>query len=174
MSQKYLSICLLGYSEQIDLADIANQIAQTSTTLVETRLTRMGNGLVWQLMAEGEWSNLAKLEIVLGNLSPEIAVNWKRVEQPASPESRIPYRIWLSAADQPGILHQLLQFLANAQARIEDMSGSVYPATYTNLPAAKLEVHISLPADKPIALLRDEFSSFCESCNLDGVIESFS
>ena len=46
-----------------------------------------------------------------------------------------------------------------------------YPAAHTGTPMFSLNLTVSIPAGVHIGRLRDEFTSFCDTLNLDATIE---
>ena len=51
------------------------------------------------------------------------------------------------------------------------MSTSSYAAAHTGTPMFSVRMSIGIPANIHIAGLRDEFMDFCDSMNLDAVLE---
>ena len=73
--------------------------------------------------------------------------------------------------DHPGIVHHLASFFSKRDINIEDMSTSSYAAAHTGTPMFSVQMTVGIPSTIHIATLRDEFMEFCDSMNLDAVLE---
>ena len=62
-------------------------------------------------------------------------------------------------------------FFSDKNINIEDMTTSSYAAAHTGTPMFSVRMNIGIPADIHIAALRDEFMDFCDSMNIDAVLE---
>jgi glycine cleavage system transcriptional repressor len=51
------------------------------------------------------------------------------------------------------------------------MATASYAAAHTGAPMFSVHMSVGIPADLHIAALRDEFMDFCDSMNLDAVLE---
>ena len=73
--------------------------------------------------------------------------------------------------DHPGIVHHLASFFSRRNINIEDMVTSSYAAAHTGTPMFSVHMTVGIPSHLHIATLRDEFMEFCDSLNLDAVLE---
>ena len=65
----------------------------------------------------------------------------------------------------------LASFFSARGINIEDMATASYAAAHTGAPMFSVHMSVGIPADLHIAALRDEFMDFCDSMNLDAVLE---
>jgi glycine cleavage system transcriptional repressor len=75
------------------------------------------------------------------------------------------------AMDHPGIVHSLAGFFSQRDINIEDMVTSTYAAAHTGTTMFSVSMSVGIPTDIHIASLREEFMEFCDSLNLDAVME---
>jgi len=68
-------------------------------------------------------------------------------------------------------VHHLASFFSQRNINIEDMSTSSYAAAHTGTPMFAVHMSVGIPAEIHIAALRDEFMEFCDTMNLDAVLE---
>ena len=67
--------------------------------------------------------------------------------------------------------HRTRLVLAEKNINIEDMTTNCYAAAHTGTPMFSVRMSIGIPANIHIAALRDEFMDFCDSMNIDAVLE---
>jgi glycine cleavage system transcriptional repressor len=75
------------------------------------------------------------------------------------------------ALDHPGIVHSLAGFFSQREINIEDLITESYAAPHTGTPMFSVHITIGIPSNLHIAVLRDEFMDFCDSMNLDAILE---
>jgi glycine cleavage system transcriptional repressor len=125
------------------------------------------------MMVDGNWNALAKLESALPDLQGSLGLTIisERTEGRNAEPMLIPYVVEVIALDHPGIVHNLASFFSRRQINIEDLATESYAAAHTGSPMFSVHMTIGVPPDTHIASLRDEFMDFCDSLNLDGVME---
>ena len=101
----------------------------------------------------------------------DLVITTKRTGERESDEQLLPYGVDVVSLDHPGIVHSLASFFSDKQINIEEMSTSTYAAPHTGTPMFSVRMSIGIPANIHIAALRDEFMDFCDSMNLDAVLE---
>jgi glycine cleavage system transcriptional repressor len=69
--------------------------------------------------------------------------------------------------DHPGIVHDLARFFSSRKINIVNLDTERYPAAHTGTPMFSMHMIIGVPADQPIARLREEFIATCDALNLD-------
>ncbi|MES9912157.1 MAG: ACT domain-containing protein, partial [Candidatus Sedimenticola sp. 4PFRAG1] len=95
----------------------------------------------------------------------------KRTEERTAEVDLLPYTVEVVALDHPGIVHHLASFFSRHHINIEDMATSSYAAAHTGTPMFSVQMTVGIPSDIHISTLREDFLEFCDSLNLDAVLE---
>jgi glycine cleavage system transcriptional repressor len=83
----------------------------------------------------------------------------------------LPYVVDVVALDNPGIVHHLANFFSQRNINIEELTTTSYAAPHTGTPMFAVNLEVGVPADIQISELRDDFMNFCDTMNLDAVLE---
>jgi glycine cleavage system transcriptional repressor len=83
----------------------------------------------------------------------------------------LPYSIDIVSLDQTGIVAGLSGFFASRSIDIIEVSTRGYPAAHTGAPMFAVQMIINVPSKLQVAQLREEFMDFCDSLNLDAILE---
>jgi glycine cleavage system transcriptional repressor len=83
----------------------------------------------------------------------------------------LPYSIDIVSLDQTGIVAGLSGFFASRGIDISEVSTRGYAAAHTGAPMFAVQMIISVPGKLHVAQLREEFMDFCDSLNLDAILE---
>lgn len=171
--KNYLVLAAIGDDGPGLVEAITRAILDQGCNITQSRMSVLGNEFAILVMVEGNWNTLAKLEDTLPNLSKRLGLNltFKRTADRNTSNSLLPYGVDVVALDQPGIVHNLAGFFSQRQINIEDMVTSSYQAAHTGALMFSVHMSVGIPADIYIAALRDEFMDFCDSLNLDAVLE---
>jgi glycine cleavage system transcriptional repressor len=100
-----------------------------------------------------------------------LTITTKRTEERSANANLLPYGVDVVSLDHPGIVYSLASFFSDKNINIEDMTTGSYAAAHTGTPMFSVRMSIGIPADIHIAALRDEFMDFCDSMNIDAVLE---
>ncbi|EGV51782.1 glycine cleavage system protein R [Candidatus Endoriftia persephone str. Guaymas] len=169
----FLVISALGRDRPGIVNELSKTILEGECNIVDSRMTVLGGEFAILLMVEGQWNTLAKLESALPEIEKRLGLTIiaKRTEERAPSSNQLPYAVEVVAMDHPGIVHQLAEFFSERQINIEDMVTSSYAAAHTGTPMFSVTMSVGIPANLHIATLRDDFMDYCDSLNLDGVLE---
>jgi glycine cleavage system transcriptional repressor len=171
--KNFLVISALGS----DRSGIVNELSQTvledGCNISDSRMTVLGGEFAILLMVEGNWNTLAKLEEELPDLGERLGLTIisRRTEERTQTSGLLPYMVEVVAMDHPGIVHSLAGFFSQRNINIEDMVTSTYAAAHTGTTMFSVSMSVGIPTDIHIASLREEFMEFCDSLNLDAVME---
>ncbi len=171
--KNYLVISALGKDRPGIVDRLSGAILDQGCNVNDARMTVLGGEFAILLMVEGNWNTLAKLEDSLPALQRELDLTMiaKRTEGRVAGKDLLPYAVEVVALDHPGIVHNLASFFSRRNINIEDMITTTYAAAHTGTPMFSVHMSVGIPADLHIASLRDEFMDFCDSLNLDAVLE---
>jgi len=169
----YLVISALGKDRPGIVDQLSKVILDHDCNIVDSRMTVLGGEFAILMMVEGNWNLLAKLESSLPEVqsSLQLTIISERTENRDSENDLMPYLVEVVSLDHPGIVHSLAGFFSTRNINIEDLSTDTYSAPHTGTRMFSVNMSIGIPSDVHIAGLRDEFMEFCDSLNLDAVME---
>lgn len=171
--KKYFVISALGKDRPGIVNQLSKAILDCGCNIEDSRMTVLGGEFALILMVSGHWGAITRLERQVPVLEKklELTILARHTEPRTAVQDMVPYTVDVVAMDHPGIVHEIADFFATRDINIEEMSTWTYPAAHTGAPMFSLNMTVSLPAGVHIGRLRDEFTSFCDSLNLDATIE---
>jgi len=169
----YLVISALGEDRPGIVNQLSKVILDQGGNIEDSRMTVLGGDFAAILLVQGKWNMLAKIENALPELERQLGLTIisKRTGERKRTDNKIPYAVDVVAMDHPGIVNNLAEFFAERRINIEDMSTNAYAAPHTGTPMFALHMTVGIPANTHIGGLRDEFMDYCDSLNLDAVLE---
>jgi glycine cleavage system transcriptional repressor len=169
----HLVISALGKDRPGIVNQLSRAIYELECNISDSRMTVLGGEFAILLMVEGQWNRLAMLEDQVPELQEKLnlTITTKRTEERSANANLLPYGVDVVSLDHPGIVYSLASFFSDKNINIEDMTTGSYAAAHTGTPMFSVRMSIGIPADIHIAALRDEFMDFCDSMNIDAVLE---
>jgi glycine cleavage system transcriptional repressor len=170
---KHLVISALGKDRPGIVNELSKAILDCGGNVEDSRMTVLGGEFALILLVSGHWSAIAKLEHQLPILEKklELTLVARHTEPRSARANMIPYMVDVVAMDHSGIVHDVAEFFAARQINIEEMSTWTYPAAHTGTSMFSMNITVSIPSDLNIGRLRQEFTEFCDSLNLDATLE---
>ena len=171
--KSFLVISALGNDRPGIIDQLSKMIMEHDCNIADSRMTVLGGEFAILLMVEGNWNTLSKLESALPPMEQQLQLTIiaKRTEERKPDQALLPYGVDVVSMDHPGIVHHLASFFSSRNINIEDMATSTYAAAHTGTPMFSVHIAVGIPSDVHIATLREEFMEFCDSMNLDAVLE---
>jgi glycine cleavage system transcriptional repressor len=125
------------------------------------------------MLIAGNWHSLAKLETELKKFadSTGLTVNLRRTEPRAPRTDQLPYSIDAVCLDQSGVVSSISGFCSSRGIDIAEVSTRSYPAAHTGAQMFSVQMVVNVPSRLHLAHLREEFMEFCDSLNLDAILE---
>jgi glycine cleavage system transcriptional repressor len=172
-NENYLLISAFSGIDNSPLVAIAKRISDCGCNLVEARVAALGSDISVLTLAQGPWDAIAKLENALAKLDRDGKLRLAHFRSGAKPQQSnlLPYVIEVVAADKPGVLFQLAEFLARHDISIEQLHSTRYRAMQTGADMFSAQITIGIPGSMHIAALRDDFLEFCDGLNLDAIMD---
>ncbi len=169
----HLVISALGKDRPGIINHLSKAIFELHCNISDSRMTVLGGEFAILLLVDGPWNQLTKLEDQVPELQDRLGltITTKRTEERTAEANLLPYGVDVVSLDHPGIVYSLARFFSDKNINIEDMTTSSYAAAHTGTPMFSVRMNIGIPADIQIAVLRDEFMDFCDSMNVDAVLE---
>lgn len=168
-----LIISALGKDRPGIVNELSQAIMDYDCNIQDSRMTILGGEFAVIMLVAGNWSGIAKLEGSLTSLEQRLGLTIisRRTEARHTTHNAIPYSVEVIALDHPGIVNQLAGFFSSRGINIHDLYTGSYAAAHTGTSMFTLNMTIEIPADTHIAALREQFLDFCDSLNLDAVME---
>lgn len=173
LMNKHLVISALGKDRPGIVNDLSKAILDCGGNVEDSRMTVLGGEFALILLVSGHWSAIGKLEHQLPALGKklDLTVVARHTEPRAARANMVPYVVDVIAMDHSGIVHDIAEFFATRTINIEEMSTWTYPAAHTGTAMFSMNMTVSIPSDLNIGRLRQEFTEFCDSLNLDATLE---
>lgn len=170
--KKYLILSAIGSDRPGLIRDLAKAITDVGCSVSDCRMAVLRSELTVLLLASGNWNAVAKLESQTASLGKklDLAIATRRTEARA-PRDMAPYVVDVAALDRPGILSDVADFFASRDIGIDELSTWSYTAVNTGAEMVSISLNISVPADVHIGRLRDDFTDFCDTLNIDATLE---
>lgn len=171
--KQYLAVSAIGSDRTGMVHELTRMISECGGNIAESRMAALGTEFAMLLLVSGNWHALAKLESELARISETSAFNVhvKRTEPRPSRTEMLPYSIDVVSLDQSGIVSGLSGFFASRGIDIAEVSTRGYPAAHTGAPMFSVQMIVNVPSRIPVAHLREEFMDYCDSLNLDAILE---
>jgi glycine cleavage system transcriptional repressor len=171
--KKYLVISALGKDRPGIVNQLTRAVLEAGCNVEDSRMTVLGGEFVVMLLVSGVWNAIAKFESQARALEKrlELVIVTKGTEPRAIKDRMVPYVVDVVSMDHPGIVNEVAEFFSTRNINIEDLSTWTYAAAHTGTPMFSMNMTISIPAEVSIGQLRDEFTRFCDSLNLDATLE---
>lgn len=170
---KYLAFAVISKPQTKLAYELSKFIQSTGCNVSEARWATLGTEGIGSYLVSGNWNAIAKLEAGLSNFERkhETTIVPRRVELNEPHPDRLPYTVYLTAHDRPGILEDVIGFLAAEDIEIMEISGSTFVGRFTKAPMASLTISLTIPINALISDLRERFIVFCDELNLDATLE---
>ena len=171
--KSYLVLSALGEDRPGIVNSLTHSVLEHGCNIVDSRMTVLGGEFAVLLMVEGQWNTLAKMESSISELEKqlEMTIITRRTQEKNSNKNLLPYIIEVVALDNPGIVQKLAEFFSKRHINIQDLVTNSYAAAHTGTPMFSVNMSVGIPSDCHIARLREEFLDYCDTLNLDAVLE---
>lgn len=171
--KKFMVISALGRDRPGIVNQLSRAILDAGCNIEDSRMTVLGGEFALMLLVSGVWNAIAKLEAQARVLEKklELTLVTKTTEPRPTKPAMMPYVVDVVSMDHPGIVNEIAEFFSTRSINIEDLSTWTYAAAHTGTPMFSMNMTVSLPAGVNIGQLRDEFTRFCDTLNLDATLE---
>ncbi|PIP80795.1 MAG: glycine cleavage system protein R [Gammaproteobacteria bacterium CG22_combo_CG10-13_8_21_14_all_40_8] len=169
----YLVVSALGENRPGLVNELSDVASKVGCSIVDSRMTVLGNEFGILMLLTGEWNALAKMEHQLPLLANRLGLTTmiKRTTQTKKETDKLPYQIQVIARDNQGIIRDISHFFYQLNMDIIDIHSDTYPAPHTGAPMVELNLLVNLPTSVLIADIRELFSQFCDEENLDASMD---
>ena len=171
---KHLVISALGDDKPGIVKSVSKQILDAGGNISDSRMGVLGDEFALIMLVDGNEAAIKTIQLLLPKLESELGLTIisKETGVMAKEEARLPYDVEVVAMDNPGIVHDVTDFLSSKQINVEEMATSSYAAAHTGTTMFSMEMSVSVPATMNIASLKNEFLEFCDEMNLDATMSA--
>ena len=171
--KQHIAVSAIGADRTGIVHELTRVISDCGGNISESRMASLGSEFAMVLLVSGNWHSLAKLETELKKLadSAGLTVNLRRTEPRTVRSDMLPYSIDAVCLDQAGIVSAISGFCASRGIDIAEVATRSYPAAHTGAPMFSVQMVVNVPSKLHLAHLREEFMDFCDSLNLDAILE---
>ncbi|MEZ5499376.1 MAG: ACT domain-containing protein [Steroidobacteraceae bacterium] len=172
-TRQFLAVSALGTDRIGIVHELTRLITDTGGSIHESRMVGLGNEFAMLLLVSGNWHSLAKIEAELKRFGElhSLTLHSRRTESRGSRADLLPYSVDVVCLDQTGIVSGLAGFFAARGVDIAEVATRTFAAPHTGARMFAVQMSINVPAKLQIAGLREEFMEFCDSMNLDAILE---
>ncbi|MGY6276375.1 glycine cleavage system protein R [Methylomonas sp. MgM2] len=171
-----LAITVLGGKSDGVVAELLSAINVCRCTILDfcaSNLTELTSVFV---LIDGNWNHLAKLENLLEALRNrfEVQITFLRPtesENVASAGEGVPYTLETISTENKDLLLAVTSFLLERGVLISEINANLHPAVLFSNQIFSTRFTLLVPPDVRILSLREEFLDFCDSMNIDAILE---
>ncbi|ANE55244.1 MULTISPECIES: glycine cleavage system protein R [Methylomonas] len=168
-----LAITVLGEKSNGFLGEILSALSACQCNVLELRTSNLTELTAAYLLIDGNWNHIAKLEGMLDaiKIRLEIQMSFLRPSQEPQAIEGVPYTLETISVDKNDILFAVTSFLLDRGICIEEVSASRHSAAFFNTSVFSTKFILLVPPAVRILSLREEFLDFCDSLNIDAILE---
>ncbi|MCK4841394.1 MAG: transcriptional regulator [Methylococcales bacterium] len=168
-----LTITVLGKKSTRFISEILTTISSCHCDILELRSSHLEQVIACYLLVNGDWNHIAKLESILVGLQKtlEVRIHTLRPEPSNKEPESIPYSLETISLDRNNVIEDITSFLFERRICIHEINASSYQASYVKTPIFSTRIIILIPPEIRLLSLREEFLDFCDSLNIDAIIE---
>lgn len=172
-----LAITVLGNKTVGLIAEILSAVSVCQCTVLELSTSHLTEITSIYCLIDGNWNHIAKLEGMLESLRQrfQVQINLLRPQDESAatlPMSEgVPYTLETISMEKKDLLHELTAFLSERGILIDEINASLHPSMLFSNPVFSSRFTLLVPPDVRILSLREEFMDFCDSLNIDAILE---
>lgn len=174
MTTEYLVLSALGTDRPGIVDQLAKAAAASGCNIEDSRMTVLGGEFAVLMLVTGKDAAIAAMERAAPQVGKQLDLMLlsKRTRPKAPQPAARPYRIEVTALDQPGLVHELANFFSSRHLNIETLDTDTYAAPHTGSQMFGLTMTVNIPSTVQVAALREAFLDHCDARNLDVSFEA--
>ena len=151
--------------------EVSRFIFERGGNLEDSRMVNLRGQFAMMVLISGDEPALGKIRAELGYFSHSARLHADLVPaesaRAAPPPPALPYRLAVTAMDQPGLVHRISHLLRTMEVNIESMETHLSAAPITGSPVFEMELVMSVPRQTPLPKLRENLGKLCDELNID-------
>ena len=168
--KKFMILFLVGKDRPGIVDDVSTLLFRVGANIEDSRMAVMGGCFSIMTLFSCTKEQLKDIRTDLKNLEDlGFETSLHKAEDPSTAPKRaeLPLKIELTAMDHPGIVQKVVKTLRQHSVNIQSMNTEVTRAPLSGAPMFGLNLEAAVPAEKPIAKVKDEISKLAAEMNLD-------
>jgi glycine cleavage system transcriptional repressor len=172
-ARQHIVVSAIGADRSGLVHELTRAIADCSGSIAESRMVSLGSEFAMLVLVTGSWHALVRLESELKRLGEDkgLTVHMRRTEARAPRKDMMPYSIDIVSLDQTGIVSGISGFCSGRNIDIAEVGTRCYAAAHTGAPMFAVQMIVNVPAKLNVSQLREDFMEYCDSMNLDAILE---
>jgi glycine cleavage system transcriptional repressor len=172
-ARQHIAVSAIGTDRAGLVHELTRAIAECGGSIAESRMITLGSEFAMLLLVSGSWHALVRLESELKRLGEDknLTIHLRRTEVRSPRRDMMPYSIDVVSLDQTGIVSGLSGFCTGRGIEIAEVGTRCYAAAHTGAPMFAVQMIINVPARLNVSQLREDFMEYCDSMNLDAILE---
>jgi len=164
-----LVITALGEDRPGIVGELSEALTSRKLNIEDSRMSVLGGEFAILMLVAGAQEAITDFTNDVATLEATLKMKLlvKTTASRKSTSVLAPCSVEVVAIDHPGIVQDITRFFSRRNINIVEMDTSCYPAAHTGATMFALRMTIGVPADQPIANLRDDFANLCDDLNLD-------
>lgn len=168
--KKYMILFLVGKDRPGIVDDVATLLFRAGANIEDSRMAVMGGCFSIMTLFSCTDEQLKDIRADMKSLEDlGLETFLHKAEDPSAIPKRaeLPLKIELTAMDHPGIVQKVVNTLRQHDINIQSMNTEITRAPLSGAPMFELNLEAAVPAEKPIAKVKDEISRLAAEMNLD-------
>lgn len=172
-ARQHIVVSAIGADRPGLVHDLTRAVAECGGSVAESRMITLGSEFAMLLLISGSWHALVRIESELKRVGEDkgLTVHLRRTEARQPRREMMPYTIDVVSVDQPGIVAGLSGFCTGRGIDIGEVSSRCYTAANTGAAMFAVQMGINVPSRLNVSQLREDFMEYCDSMNLDAILE---
>lgn len=168
-----LTVTALGNKSTHFISEILVIISSSDCNVLELKSSNLAQSTAAYFLIDGNWNHIAKVETLLENLTKRLEIQISTIRPESNPKksNSIPYSLETISLDRHNVIEDITNFLYEHDICIEEISACSYPAPYVNTLLFSTKFVLLIPPHVRLLMLREEFLDFCDTLNIDAIIE---
>lgn len=168
-----LAITVLGNKTSDFVSETLSAVSVCQCSVLELRTANLTQITALYFLIDGNWNHIAKLEGMLDAAAKRLAVqiSFLRPEVEAPMPMGVPYTLETISMDKKDLLFAVTSFLIERGIIVEEITASRHHAAFFNNTVFSSKFILLVPDNVRILSLREEFLDFCDSLNIDAILE---
>ena len=172
--KQHLAVSAIGSDRTGMVHDLTRVISDCGGSISESRMASLGNEFAMLVLVTGNWHSprqARKRAHAAGRVHRPVAAPEAHRAARARAPTCCPIPSTWSASTRPASSPGLSGFFASRGIDIAEVSTRSYPAAHTGAQMFAVQMIINVPKRLQLAHLREEFMDYCDSQNLDAILE---
>lgn len=170
-AKQYLVLSALGTDRPGIVADVTAFLDERGANVEDSRMAVLGGEFVLMMLVSGTPEAVTRVQADRMALQQGsgLHIQLKPTDSPYQHRATgaVPYQVTAYAMDHEGIVHAIASALSRRGVNIVSLETTTYPAPVSGTPLFRMELHMDVPHEVPLAQLRSELERVADAENVD-------